>query len=219
MKTVVFICLILLSTPGVAVSQQSATAAPELPDPKIAFLKSLVLPGWGHRYNDPSDWNRGKYHMATDGMLLLSWLGLKIHSENLRENWFTYARFHADVNIEGRDRTFQQAVQNFENLKAYNDFQLRSRNWDRLFSDIPQNRWNWRDPRRRDRFNDLRNRFETIDNQLPVLLGLMIANRVISGISAYNRARKRNEAFDNATVRLLPSRGYDGVVAHLKIDL
>ena len=29
--------------------------------PRDAFLRSLVLPGWGHHYIDKTDWKRGQF--------------------------------------------------------------------------------------------------------------------------------------------------------------
>lgn len=161
------------------------------PDPGIAFLKSLAVPGWGHYYVDKSDWNRGKYHLGAEAMLLLSYFGLNIHSNNLQQNWYGYARMEGGIDVEGRRRSLQLAVGDFNSLSEYNDFQLRSRNFDRLIEDTPENRWNWSGDAARADYNDIRSRFERIDQQLPALIGLMVVNRLVSAISAYNRARNR----------------------------
>jgi len=202
-----------------AISQSANKTVAHSPDPKIAFLKSMVLPGWGHYYVDHSHWNRGKYHMAADAVLILSYLGLSIHSNDLRQNWYSYGNAEAGVPIKGRSRKFQIAVGNFENLQSYNDYQARSRNWDQLFADTPENRWHWNSKLARSKYNDLRSRFEQIDNQLPALLVLMAVNRVISGISAYNRAQKYNGSQNmTSSIYLTPYQGTQGVVANFKFE-
>lgn len=202
-----------------ASTQGRAQGEADLPDPKIAFLKSLAVPGWGHYYVNKSNWTRGRYHLAAEATLILSYFGFSIHSNNLQQNWYSYGRSEAGVPIEGRSRRFQLAVGNFDNLQAYNDYQLRSRHWNELFEDTPKNRWNWDSQAERLRYDDLRSRFEQIDQQLPALLALMAVNRVISGISAYNRAQKRAEQSSvTSSVYLSPYQAAGGVVANVKVE-
>lgn len=198
-----------------ACAQQVSTPEAALPNPSTAFLKSLVMPGWGHHYVDRTDWNRGQYHLGGEAVLMLSYLGFSIHSGNLRQNWLSYGQAESGVPIKGRSREFQLAVGDFDNLHAYNDYQVRSRNWDRLLDDIPENRWNWDDRETRNRYNSMRSKFERIDRQLPALLVLMGLNRIISGISAYNRARTIEENHSLSAMHFSLERG--GVVAHLRI--
>lgn len=214
----VLICLWGFTTG--AVSQPTAQAENDAaPNPKIAFLRSMVLPGWGHYYVDHSHWNRGKYHLAADAILILSYLGLSIHSNDIQRNWYSYGKAEAGVPIEGRSRHFQLAVGNFDNLQAYNDYQARNRNWNQLFEDTPENRWNWNSADRRARYNNLHDRFDRIDQQLPALLVLMAVNRLISGISAYNRARKRQEESHtiSSSLYLSPYEANQGIIANLKL--
>jgi len=193
-------------------------ATEQQPDPKIAFLKSLAVPGWGHHYVNKSNWTRGQYHLAADAALLLSYLGLALHSNNVEQNWYAYGKLEAGVPIKGRSRDFQLAVGNFNSLQAYNDYQLRSRNWDQLIADRPENRWQWGSRSKRSRYNTLRSNFEQIDQQLPALLGMMVVNRVISGISAYNRAQKRIETQQvSSTVSVSHYRYSQGIMANINI--
>lgn len=219
MKSLLSLLLFLLVFTVEVISQPNLETERELPDPKIAFLKSMVVPGWGHYYVDKSNWTRGQYHLAAEAALVLSYIGFSIHSNNLQQNWYAYGQAEAGVPIEDRSRNFQLAVGDFNNLEAYNDYQLRSRNWDQLFADTPENRWSWSGEAERSEYNDLRSRFETIDQQLPALLALMAVNRIISGISAYNRAQKRIESGGvTSSLYLSRYRFSSGVVANLKVQ-
>jgi hypothetical protein len=209
--TLLLILLLIISGSGYS---QDTSPGTNNPDPKIAFLMSLAMPGWGHHYVDKSNWTRGQFHLAAEAGLVLSYVGLRIHSNNLQQNWYTYARSEAGVDVEGRERNFRLAVGNFESLQAYNDYQERSRNWNLLYDDIPENRWSWTGTDNRSKYRDLRERFETIDQQLPALLSLMVVNRVVSAISAYNRARKQSST---ASVHFAPYQGISGIVGHLRI--
>lgn len=178
----------------------------------------MAVPGWGHYHVDNNNWQRGQYHLAADVVLILSFAGLSIHTNNLQQNWYAYGKQRAGVAIEDRSRQFQLAVGNFNSLEAYNDYQARSRNWDQLFADTPENRWQWSSTDERLQYQDLRTRFEQIDQQLPALLGLMVVNRVISGISAYNRAKKRQDSKVSSSVFLSPYQRADGLIANVTIN-
>ena len=216
MARCIFILMISLLASQPLVGQ---SASDKLPNPKIAFLKSIAVPGWGHYHVNETDWTRGKYHLAAEAILLLGYVGLSIHSNNLQQNWLAYGQKKSGVPIQGRSRQFKLAVGNFNSLQAYNDYQLRSRNWDQLFADTPENRWHWSDDQERSRYNDMRSRFQQIDQQLPALLTMMAVNRIISGISAYNRARKKRASNSfSSSMYLSPYRMSSGVVANLKVN-
>ncbi|MDX1619275.1 MAG: hypothetical protein R3224_10860 [Balneolaceae bacterium] len=219
MKEFPFLLIFVLGISPALFSQPefASETETEMPDPKVAFLRSLAVPGWGHYYVNPGDWTRGQYHLAGEAALVLSYFGFRLHSNNLEQNWFTYARMEAGVDIKGRDRSFQLAVGDFNKLEAYNELQERARNWDRFIADTPENRWHWRSDRDREWYADLRERFERIDQQLPALLSLMVVNRVVSAVSAYNRAKKATDPATSAAVHF-STYGEYGVVANLRFS-
>lgn len=163
------------------------------PDPRGAFLRSLVLPGWGHHYADSDSWGRGAVHLGADAVLIASYAGLIIRSSNLLEQYTTLAKLKAGADISDRSRSYQLAMTNFNTLQDYNEFQLRNRNWNQLLDDIPENRWNWSSSKDRERFNDLRSDRESAKNQIPVVASLLVLNRVFSAVNAYSRARKKSK--------------------------
>lgn len=195
-----------------------AQQASEDLNPRGAFLRSLAVPGWGHHYVDSNNWARGQVHLGAEVALLISYFGLNIHSNNLQQNWQAYAVKEAGVAIKNRSRSFQLAVGNFNSLDAYNDFQTRARNWDQLIADTPENSWQWSNDSDRNKYNNIRSRFESIDQQLPALIGLMVVNRLISGISAYNRARKVGAGNSFTSLGVSPAYGTQGIAAHLKVS-
>lgn len=159
------------------------------PDPKVSFLRSLAVPGWGHHYNDSENWNRGKFHLGADLILIGSYFGLNARSSNLAGQYQSFAKLRAGVPIDNRSRSFQLALGQYDSLEEYNDFQLRSRNWDQLLPDVAENRWEWETTEDRERYSDLRRSSDKASNQLPAIAGLLVVNRVVSAISAYRRAR------------------------------
>lgn len=182
-------------------------------DPRAAFFRSLAVPGWGHYYADSENWRRGQVHLAADLIMIGSYFGLKVRSNNLKDQYITLTRLKAGVEISDRDRAFRLAIGNFETLEDYNDYQLRTRNWDRLYDDHPQNQWNWDSFENRSRYRDLRSDSESMRSQLPAILGLMVVNRVISGISAYNRVKNMNNLPVVSVSPVLNKNGSIGVLS------
>ncbi len=184
--------------------------------PRGAFLRSLVLPGWGHHYIDKTNWKRGQYHMAADAVMLLSYAGIRVRNTQLENDLLTFARANAGIDLSNRNRDLFLAIANYDNLDAYNDFQLRARNWDDLIEDSPENRWNWAEDSDRFQYQDKRERIDKNSNQLPALITLMVANRVISGISAFTTARNRNLRIPEARFSYLNEFGEPGITASLR---
>lgn len=207
--SILFISVFILLASSAEVSAQSN------PDARGAFLRSLVMPGWGHYYADKEDWTRGKYHLGADAVLIGTIFGFNARTNNLQQQYFTLSNLRAGVDISGRSRSFQLAIGDFNSLAEYNDFQLRTRNWHRIIDDIPENRWEWDELENRRRYRELRSSRDRIRNQFPVLGAFMVVNRVISGISAYSRARTGT---GTPELSLFPVDGTTGVAAQIRLQ-
>lgn len=161
--------------------------------PRGAFVRSLVLPGWGHFYAGSSHYNRAGIHLGSEAALIGAWVGFSVKSGRLENDYITFTRLHAGVDLTSRGRAFRLAVGDFNSLEEYNDYQLRSRNWNRVLDDTPENRWSWPSAGERLSYRDMRSNADRIRNQIPAFAALMVVNRVVSAVSAYNRVKKENE--------------------------
>jgi hypothetical protein len=187
------------------------------PDPRWAFLRSMAIPGWGHYYADSDNWNRGKLHMATEAALITAVFGVRSRAYRLEQQYITLASLKAGVDLSARTRGFHMAVGDYRNLEEYNDYQLRSRNWHRLIDNIPENRWQWPDEKRREQFNSLRSDRDRTRNQLPAIAGLMVVNRVVSAISAYNRVQGARTSTEVALLPGVYHNGTSGLMAVIDV--
>lgn len=186
--------------------------------PKNAFLRSMVIPGWGHYYINKDSWRRGQIHLGTELILIATYFGLSNRSSMLESQYETLALLKAGIDITGRSRTLRLALGDFNSLEEYNDFQLRSRNWNMLFKNNPENNWNWESVDSRNKYNDLQTSVDRVRNQLPAILSLMVLNRVISAVSSYNRAKNSDNLPE---ITLMPISFYDqqlfGIVGTMNI--
>jgi hypothetical protein len=173
-------------------------------NPAAALRRSFLLPGWGEYYANPVQWTRGQWHMALDVSLILSYVGIRYRGSFLEDELVTFAQSNAGIDLMGRDREVYLAVSNHDNLALYNDYQLRTRNWNKRLEEIPENEWNWESSSSRSQFNDMRERVDKNNNQLPALVTLMVVNRVISGIHAFGLVRDANKMGFQAHLGLEP---------------
>ena len=186
-------------------------------DPEGAFLRSLIIPGWGHYYVNQGQWTRGQLHLGTEVALIASYFGLSVRAKNLEMQYETLAALKAGVNITDRSRSFQIALGDFNTLQEYNDFQLRSRNWNRIFENQTENQWFWESEKSRENYNDLRADVDRVKNQLPAILGLMVVNRVVSALSAYNRAKNQAEIPEISFLPVQTNSKKVGIVGKMNI--
>ena len=89
--------------------------------PRGAFLRSLVLPGWGHHYIDKTDWKRGQVYMVADAIMILSYVGIRVRNNQLENELQTFALANAGIDLRNKNRDIFLAIANFDNLDVYND--------------------------------------------------------------------------------------------------
>ena len=208
--------LVFLSLPFSAFAQQQPQE--EKPSPRGAFLRSLVVPGWGHYYAEKNNWNRGKYHLAAEAVLLLTYAGLNIHSETLQNDYFTLAQSKAGTSLDGKSRQYRIAVGNYDNLRDYNDAQLQTRNWTQVYPETAEFNWNWENREFRNQYQNTRERVDRYKSQLPSLVALMVVNRLVSGVSAFIHARNRTENLPQANFSYINEFGEPGFTARVVFE-
>lgn len=189
------------------------------PDPRGALLRSVIVPGWGHHYVDKTDWTRGQVHLAADVVMLASFFGLNARVNNMQDQAISLAQLRSGVNPDNKDRSFRLALGRFNSLEEHNDFQRRSRNWDQIIEDTPENRWLWESADDRNKYSSLRDDADRIDSQLPAIITLLVANRVVSGISAFVRAKNLQGAPEISLSPVIDEPGSaSGMMANIKFN-
>jgi hypothetical protein len=204
----------VLMSPLTLLAQQNS----QEPSPAGALLRSMVLPGWGHYYADSENWNRGKVHLGVDITLLASYFGFRINANRLEGNLFTHSKMYAGQSIDDRGRAFRLNIADFNSLSEYNDYQERTRNWDRFIDNTPENQWHWESTNRRLEFVDLNNRMERNRQQLPAIVSLMVVNRLIAGVNAFTTARNRSVNSATLTLTIPEYTLGNGVQANIRLS-
>ena len=186
--------------PGIAPIQAQAQGL-DNPSPRQVFLRSLVVPGWGHLSLGDAHASRGRTHMITDAGLVLAMVIGEQRQARLLDDGFAVAETYAGISLTNKSRSLQLAVSDYDSFQEYNETMLRLRNWNRLLVDTPENHWTWASSERRVEYQELREQADQAGRAMPIAISLMVANRVVSALSA---ARVAREASPSVTVSLSP---------------
>jgi hypothetical protein len=167
-----------------------ATGGASRKAPALAAIYSLAVPGMGELY--AGDFSSGKYFLASEGLLWLTYAAFEIYGNSVRDDARLYAVSNAGVSPAGKNDQFYVDVGNFLNVADYNDKKLRDRNPSLVYDPAAGYGWSWGSNAQRVTFRDLRVRSENMyNNQKFVGLAILI-NHVASAINAARAAISHN---------------------------
>lgn len=172
--------------------KQNTTGAPEIKNysksvsgksPALAALFSIILPGAGHYYLNRMD--VGKYFLGADAA---SWIGLaslEVYGNGVRDDSRKFSVEHAQVtDIENKPDTYFGNIGSYSNVYEYNNAMLTSGNYTSLY-DANKYYWNWDNFDNQQIFEAQRKSSERIFDSKVIFGSLLVANRIVSAISAY----------------------------------
>lgn len=178
--------------------------------PQKAFGMSLVLPGWGHRYAQDGSWRgRATFFALADAALWLSVLNTNRRYNHLVQSFETLAQTRAGADITGKDRTFYLNLATYRSSDEFLTLQLRNRGWDQLdYVSDASFQWAWESEEDFATFRDLRDDSESFRRRRPVLIALLVANRLVSGISAIRAVTRANALEPDVSLSMAPASAY-----------
>ncbi len=178
-----------------------------------AFLRSLVLPGWGHHYAHGGRWGRsGVFFAATDIGLILGTSSAEWRRGSAVETYRTLATGRAGADIAGKDRTFFLRLATYRSSDEYLEVSLRNRAWDGInYVDDPAFQWNWESESDFLEYRSLGEESESLGRRRTILISSLVANRLIAGLSSARAARRGTEA--SMSLSVTPSLNGRAVVS------
>jgi hypothetical protein len=208
----------MTSTPVVSTS---LAMEPQSDAPKksimLAIAYSLVLPGLGDLYAE--NFKTGKYFMGADAGLWLTYGGIRIYGQWLKDDAKTLAVQRASANFDGKDAKFEVNVGNFADVLSYNDAKLRNREFDLVYDPKSNFAWQWSSDGDRLHYKDLRNRGEGTLRNSQFVLGALFLNRVIGAISAVRSVSAYNRSVQMLGSWQLNARVTGGMLAADGLEL
>ena len=203
------------------VASRSLAMGPQSDAPKksvgLAIAYSLVLPGLGDLYAE--NFQTGKYFMGADAGLWLTYGGIRVYGQWLKDDATTLAIQHASANFDGKDAKFEVNLGNFADVFSYNDAKLRNREFDQLYDPKSNFAWQWSSEADRLHYKDLRNRGEGTLRNSQFILGALFLNRVIAAFSAARSVSAYNRSVQTLGSWQLNARVTGGILAADGLEL
>ncbi|RPH99402.1 MAG: hypothetical protein EHM72_11070 [Calditrichaeota bacterium] len=162
-----------------------------------AFFMSLLLPGWGQRYVGAN--RKSAAFFGVEVGLWLTYSGFRTYSAWREDDYRNYAASHAGVQLDGKSSSYFIDVGNFSSIYDYNEYKLRQRNTLDYYQDVEKYYWNWRSEADRAYFDKLRISSDTALNRSTFVLGVIVANHIISAVEAVwsaHQQEKKQALFD-----------------------
>ena len=169
--------------------------APKKKATGLAAIYSLLLPGMGELYAD--GFESGRYFLAAEGVLWLTYATFEISGNQLRDDSRAYAQAHAGITTAGKNDQYFVDIGNFINTDEYNQKKLRDRSYDLVY-DSPTYSWQWDSPAARATFRNQRIASENMYNNRKFVVAAILIDHVASAINAARAAISYNKSLSDA---------------------
>ncbi|MCB1059622.1 MAG: hypothetical protein KDB65_05290 [Calditrichaeota bacterium] len=147
---------------------------------QAAFLKSLVIPGWGQYENGRP--THALAFFSADLLFLGAALSLNHNGRQLRDSYEAFAATHAGV-IGSHGKDFYVDVANWMNVYDFNDQRMSERNFGALY-DTYSEYWSWDSDADRARMDQMRVDSDRSYNRVVFAVALMGVNHIVSAFHA-----------------------------------
>lgn len=160
-----------------------APKAPSRSDKRRAFIKSLLIPGWG-QYGLGARTSARHFFIAELALIGTS-LGFRLYGNWLEDDFIAFALQHAEIrSAAGKDDRFWVDLGNFDSVDDFNAEKLRQRNTRDLRDPSGDEYWRWDAPENRRIFEDLRIRRDRAHERSAFIVAGIVANHIVSAIHA-----------------------------------
>ena len=117
--------------------------------------------------------------------------GSEIRRESVVESYRTLASGRASADVAGKDRTFFLRLATFMSSDEFVESSLRNRAWDDVdYAADPSYQWEWASREDFLEFRTLREDGERLRRRRTAMVAMLVANRLVSGLTAARSARR-----------------------------
>jgi len=145
-----------------------------------AFIKSLIIPGWGQYQLERK--SSALAFLGTDLILIGGMLTLNAYGSSARDDYRSLAAVYAGV-AGDHEHDFYVDVGNWMSVDQYNEQRLRDRNYEALYNSA-SDRWVWDTDAHRSKMENTRIRSDRAFNSVFYLVGGIVLNHIASAIHA-----------------------------------
>jgi hypothetical protein len=146
-----------------------------------AFMRSMLIPGWGQRRGGARTSARNFF--VAEVLLWSSFAALEVYGGWQKNDYKIFSTSHAGAQISGKNDQFFVEMGNFISVEEYNQARLRRRDVEGLY-DPATHFWRWDTDANRQKFFNMRKRSDKAYARAELVAAGVIANHIISGIHA-----------------------------------
>jgi hypothetical protein len=182
-----------------------------------AFLKSLLVPGWGQYTLGQK--NAALAFFGTDMLLIGGMLSLNSYGHSTRIDYKAMAAAYAGV-VGNHNHDFYVDVGNWMTTREFNERRLQGREFDALYT-ARDDQWSWTSDERRAEMEKTRIKSDRAFNSVLYLVGGMVMNHVISAVHAGRTAAVHREHADRSpdwNLYLQPDPASRGAAVQLSVN-
>ena len=172
-----------------------AQTHPDMKSVGGALFYSLLIPGAGQFY--VGNTSSGALFLGLEAGLWIGLIGNSLYTDHLRNEYKTYAVYHAGVDPLNKGKQYWIDVGKYDDLYAFNEQRLRERHYDQVYDETQENKWQW--DSRENRFTYDAKRLQANENSERDVFfwGAIALNHIVSGIHAMVMARRHNESLQS----------------------
>ncbi|MBU1936248.1 hypothetical protein KKG05_02535 [bacterium] len=170
---IIILSIALLVPPAIGASKKSKERGD-------AFLKSLVLPGWGQY--DSGHKKSAVLFALTECAIIGGMVAFNAHGAAKRDDYKALASLHAGV-VGDHSHDFYVDIGNWDNVDDYNEQRLQDREFDRLYTST-LDYWEWDSQASRVEMEKIRIQSDKAFNAVYYLIGGIVLNHIASAIHA-----------------------------------
>ena len=159
----------------------AGTPAKQDISPRGAFLRSLLLPGWGQKTLGSS--HRASVYAVIEGTLWLGFGGLTALRSTYRDDYRGMATSMAGANIVGKESQYFSDLAFYDSSLEHNQLAV-TRDGDELMLYPPSDGWQWSSSADRQVYRDRLNDWKRARQRMDYLLGVIALNHFISAVDA-----------------------------------
>ncbi len=160
--------------------------------PGLAFIYGLFIPGMGHVY--ANRFNTGKYFMISEATIWLTYAAFTIYGNWLIDDAYDFSTTHAGVSLSGKakDDVYFTNISNYSNVEEYNNEMLRFGEYDKVYLPGTGYDFYWDSDANRLKYRENKISGDRTLNDRLFVIGAVLINHLISGISAVFAANSYN---------------------------
>ncbi len=147
---------------------------------------SLLLPGAGQWHNGRR--TKAKIFLAAEATFWIGFASYKTYANWREDDLIIFAAQRADANLQGKSKEFQDWVGFYDDIYQYNTAGRIIAPERPYLIDNAENHWHWVNPADKATYRYIKNRAREADKRANLMLGLLVANRVVSAIDAFRDA-------------------------------